>query len=191
LTAPNAVGDTRGKAADGNDWRALMGRLWGDLERTALREAGKLIGGNWEKAIDLVAEPVPPTPEGMVSAPDDEAAGRLDPIEHIVVVMLENRSFDHMLGYLSLPAELGGKDRGDVDGLRGIEQDFNMLGSDRYRSAGWRLRSSRTRPKTRITLAPRSTNSSPMAVAGSSRTSRRSPWNGPQNWTRQRPILGW
>jgi len=37
----------------------------------------------------------------------------LERIEHIVVLMLENRSFDHMLGYLSLE---GG--RGDVDGLR-------------------------------------------------------------------------
>ncbi|MFZ0088988.1 MAG: alkaline phosphatase family protein [Solirubrobacteraceae bacterium] len=36
----------------------------------------------------------------------------LDQIEHIVVLMLENRSFDHMLGYLSLE---GG--RADVDGL--------------------------------------------------------------------------
>jgi phospholipase C len=34
-------------------------------------------------------------------------------IEHVVVLMLENRSFDHMLGYLSLE---GG--RGDVEGLR-------------------------------------------------------------------------
>ncbi|HZU39420.1 MAG TPA: alkaline phosphatase family protein, partial [Solirubrobacteraceae bacterium] len=39
--------------------------------------------------------------------------GALDRIEHIVVLMLENRSFDHMLGYLSLE---GG--RNDVDGLR-------------------------------------------------------------------------
>ncbi len=109
-----------------------MGRLWGDLERAALREAGRVIGGSWEKAIELVAEPVPPTPAGTVDAPSDEEAGRLGPIEHIVVVMLENRSFDHMLGYLSLPAELGGKDREDVDGLHGPDQDFNKLGSDRY-----------------------------------------------------------
>jgi phospholipase C len=34
-------------------------------------------------------------------------------VDHIVVVMLENRSFDHMLGYLSLE---GGRD--DIDGLR-------------------------------------------------------------------------
>ena len=37
----------------------------------------------------------------------------LERIEHIVVLLLENRSFDHMLGYLSLE---GG--RSDVDGLR-------------------------------------------------------------------------
>jgi phospholipase C len=38
----------------------------------------------------------------------------LEKVDHIVVLMLENRSFDHMLGYLSLE---GG--RGDIDGLRG------------------------------------------------------------------------
>jgi phospholipase C len=37
----------------------------------------------------------------------------LEKIDHIVILMLENRSFDHMLGYLSLE---GGRD--DVDGLR-------------------------------------------------------------------------
>jgi phospholipase C len=38
---------------------------------------------------------------------------RLDQIEHIVVLMMENRSFDHMLGYLALE-----KGRNDVDGLK-------------------------------------------------------------------------
>jgi phospholipase C len=41
----------------------------------------------------------------------------MQPLEHIdtiVIVMMENRSFDHLLGYLSLP-EFG---RSDVDGLR-------------------------------------------------------------------------
>jgi phospholipase C len=42
----------------------------------------------------------------------NDAISALDRIEHIVVLMLENRSFDHMLGYLSL----GGRD--DVNGLR-------------------------------------------------------------------------
>ena len=44
---------------------------------------------------------------------DSEQRSGLDNIEHIVVLMLENRSFDHMLGYLSL--EHG---RDEVDGLK-------------------------------------------------------------------------
>lgn len=43
----------------------------------------------------------------------------LDKIDHIVVLMLENRSFDHLLGYLSHPNE--GRLRPDVDGLKGNE----------------------------------------------------------------------
>jgi hypothetical protein len=41
------------------------------------------------------------------------AAANLEKVDHVVVVMLENRSFDHMLGYLSLNGR-----RPDVDGLR-------------------------------------------------------------------------
>ena len=37
----------------------------------------------------------------------------LEKVDHVVVVMLENRSFDHMLGYLSLTGR-----RPDIDGLR-------------------------------------------------------------------------
>jgi phospholipase C len=48
-----------------------------------------------------------------VAAAADETTGNLQKIEHVVVLMLENRSFDHMLGYLSLE---GG--RSDVDGLK-------------------------------------------------------------------------
>jgi phospholipase C len=43
----------------------------------------------------------------------DAGLANLRKINHIVVLMLENRSFDHMLGYLSLE---GGRD--DIDGLR-------------------------------------------------------------------------
>ena len=50
--------------------------------------------------------------EGTERADIDDVTN-LGKIEHIVVVMLENRSFDHMLGYLSL---VGG--RTDIDGLR-------------------------------------------------------------------------
>ena len=49
----------------------------------------------------------------------DAAAKNLSKVEHIVVLMLENRSFDHMLGYLSLK---GG--RTDIDGLKpGMSND--------------------------------------------------------------------
>ena len=44
---------------------------------------------------------------------EEGGIANLGKVDHIVVLMLENRSFDHMLGYLSL--EPG---RGDVDGLR-------------------------------------------------------------------------
>lgn len=46
---------------------------------------------------------------------DDERvlAANLEKVDHVVVMMLENRSFDHMLGYLSLTGR-----RPDIDGLR-------------------------------------------------------------------------
>src|SRR5271165_343309 len=43
----------------------------------------------------------------------EQADDNLAKVDHVVVMMLENRSFDHMLGYLSLT---GG--RPDIDGLR-------------------------------------------------------------------------
>jgi phospholipase C len=56
----------------------------------------------------------------------------LEKIDHIVVLMLENRSFDHMLGYLSLPQGEGGKGRQEVDGLRGPAVNFNEFDDERY-----------------------------------------------------------
>ncbi len=47
--------------------------------------------------------------------------GTLANIDHIIVLTMENRSFDHMLGYLSLPYEKGGMNRTDIDGLKGDE----------------------------------------------------------------------
>jgi phospholipase C len=44
---------------------------------------------------------------------EETAVANLEKVDHFVVLMLENRSFDHMLGYLSLT---GG--RSDIDGLR-------------------------------------------------------------------------
>jgi phospholipase C len=49
------------------------------------------------------------------------AQNNLSKVDHIVVVMMENRSFDHMLGYLKLE---GG--RKDVDGLTGNESNADF-----------------------------------------------------------------
>jgi hypothetical protein len=59
--------------------------------------------------------PVRPDPDELS---DEQAHVNLQRMDHLVVVMLENRSFDHLLGYLSLPVSDGGRDRTDIDGLR-------------------------------------------------------------------------
>jgi phospholipase C len=53
---------------------------------------------------------------------DDQYLDRLMKLQHIVVVMMENRSFDHMLGYLAGDADLG------VEGLRGGEYNLDRNG---------------------------------------------------------------
>ena len=51
---------------------------------------------------------------GVTTVPDDAALRNLvSKVDHIVVLMMENRSFDHMLGYLTID---GG--RTDLEGLR-------------------------------------------------------------------------
>lgn len=50
---------------------------------------------------------------------------RLDDVEHIIVLMMENRSFDHMLGYLGLD--------GGVPGVDGLHPDmYNLYDGRRY-----------------------------------------------------------
>jgi phospholipase C len=50
----------------------------------------------------------------------DSSIANLQKVDHVVVLMMENRSFDHMLGYLSLA---GG--RADIDGLRpGLANEY-------------------------------------------------------------------
>jgi phospholipase C len=61
----------------------------------------------------------------VTKVPADGALENLRKIDHIVVLMLENRSFDHMLGFLT--AELG---RTDVEGSQaGLE---NQVGGKAY-----------------------------------------------------------
>ena len=51
-------------------------------------------------------------------------SGNLGKIDHIVVVMMENRSFDHMLGYLRHEGN-----RTDIDGLTGTESNRDANGN--------------------------------------------------------------
>jgi phospholipase C len=66
-----------------------------------------------------------------------KALGR---IEHIVVLMMENRSFDHMFGALSIEKglvdaygnPLGGEGRKDVRGLTGQEVNYDLDGNPHH-----------------------------------------------------------
>jgi phospholipase C len=109
-----------------------MADIAGDIKRALLRGAAHFLPENLRKVIEVAAVSPPETPRATVAAPADPAAARLAQIEHVVVVMLENRSFDHMLGYLSLPADEGGKDRNDVDGLQGPQANLNTLDGKPY-----------------------------------------------------------
>jgi phospholipase C len=109
-----------------------MTEFFEHAERLALQNVAHLLPAKWQKIVELLAAPIPPTPTRMIAAPSDEAAKRLDGVDHIVVLMMENRSFDHMLGYLSLPAEEGGKGRADVDGLKSPEANFNSYEGAKY-----------------------------------------------------------
>jgi phospholipase C len=61
------------------------------------------------------------TRQRYVAAAVDQDAANLKKIDHIVVLIMENRSFDHMLGYLSLEAG-----RTDIDGLQaGMSNSHN------------------------------------------------------------------
>jgi phospholipase C len=80
-----------------------------------------------------------PRPSGVKPAPADAAAASLERISHLVVLMLENRSFDHVLGYLSHPGhglerlERAGRDV--PDGLTGEESNPLRPNSPRVRIA--------------------------------------------------------
>jgi phospholipase C len=64
--------------------------------------------------------------------------GAFGNIEHVVVLMMENRSFDHMFGARSIPTglvdrygnPLGGEGRSDVNGLTGNELNYDLEGNE-------------------------------------------------------------
>src|SRR6266516_7068961 len=91
-------------------------RPWASFRRRRQMAAGVRRVGGSHGAVGQA--PAVATTGGVVA----EKASRtnLEKVDHIVVLMMENRSFDHMLGYLSLE---GG--RGDVDGLReGLANEY-------------------------------------------------------------------
>lgn len=57
----------------------------------------------------------------------------LEAVDTVAIVMMENRSFDHMLGHLSLPA-FGGRD--DVEGLQGELSEEGELVDEQYANFG-------------------------------------------------------
>ena len=75
--------------------------------------AANQLGGDWTATVTNLS-----THSGTfnVTVRYPVVAGNLGKVDHIIVVMMENRSFDHMLGYLKLTGA-----NTDVDGLTGNE----------------------------------------------------------------------
>jgi len=71
-------------------------------------------------ATSVGTNPANPT---NLADPIDGTSGlnNLDKIDHIVVLMMENRSFDHMLGYLTVNGN------NDIDGITGNESNINPI----------------------------------------------------------------
>ena len=109
----------------------LLGWLLGDRDR-------EVTGSREQLALHYAGDPQRP----ISTSPDEPLAlplepGNLDKIDHIVVLMMENRSFDHMLGFLSLPTSghdgRVGLGRADVNGLHGDETNLLNIRGDRGR----------------------------------------------------------
>src|SRR5882724_11272648 len=112
LGSTTPVVSKTGRKQVGSDPHKDLGRprivLWADTPAAAAD-----LGGDWVAKITNTGE-VPASCN--VTARYQVMDGNLGKIDHVIVMMLENRSFDHMLGYLRLE-----KNRTDVDGLTGNE----------------------------------------------------------------------
>jgi len=71
----------------------------------------------------------PPHPPAEQPLPEDEALRRLQGVKHIVVLMMENRSFDQMLGFLQ-------NEGLDVEGIAGAKPNFDKDGNE-YKPFEW------------------------------------------------------
>jgi hypothetical protein len=92
-----------------------------------LRDRGDLIIEHFDPIASGPVGVRPPLRSHQLTVPIDgampaDADERLAAIDHIVVVVMENRSFDHMLGWLSHPYQHSGLRRRDIDGLTGAER---------------------------------------------------------------------
>jgi phospholipase C len=74
------------------------------------------------------ADPTPP-PAEPTPMPEAQALERLRSVKHIVVLMMENRSFDQMLGFLQAEGL-------DVDGLAGAKPNLDAAGNS-YEPFEW------------------------------------------------------
>lgn len=107
--------------------RFEFGRIISDVfagrDRKILSIAPDQDGIVW-RFVDDERDPLPTLP------PEVASPALLTKVDHIVVLMMENRSFDHMLGYLTRD-----KERTEVDGLapvdtRGNSPHWNPLGNE-------------------------------------------------------------
>jgi phospholipase C len=78
-----------------------------------------------------LSPPPGPTTDGEQAATEADLAKRLQGVKHIVVLMMENRSFDQMLGYLSKDGRVP-----DVNGLTGGEVNYDEQANP-YESFEW------------------------------------------------------
>ena len=80
------------------DWELVRGRSRRDVVRDGLVAAGSLAGGSWlsrparARAQDLATPIAVPGSAGEIGRPETV------PIDHLVVIFLENRPFDHLYG---------------------------------------------------------------------------------------------
>src|SRR5262249_6140632 len=109
---PRGICARRGHLVQGSRGLRFRARVLRRDRSRAARE-GEGTGG---RAVGPPARGVLPRHGGGTgdrAAEGSQELSALEKIEHLVVLMLENRSFDHMLGYLSLE---GGRE--DIDGLK-------------------------------------------------------------------------
>ena len=105
---------------------SLGGPLWGTSLATLFASGfgrGADGPGTTTSFLDLTGVTLEAPPStGTIFDPEISGGGSGRRIDHIVVLMMENRSFDHMLGYLSL--EQG---RNDIDGLTSPLENTNPV----------------------------------------------------------------